>query len=270
MADDNPKNTKRPREPHETEMTLGEHLDELRSSLIWALIGLVLGTGVSLVFTFQLLELLKAPFLRAVEESGAQASLVVTEHAAGFLTYMRVALISGLILSAPWIFYQLWRFVSSGLYPNERRSVLLAVPFSSLLFVAGALTFLFFLSYPTLYFFLSFNRWMGLSPMIKLDSHIAFMTNLMLVFGLGFQTPMVQYILARTGLVKARQFAKYRRHTVVILLVAAALLTSPSPIDQVGLAVPMYLLFEAGILLARFAERQRRNQQRREQTHEAS
>ncbi len=249
--------TKRPTEPHETEMTLGEHLDELRSSLIWALIGLTVGTGISFAFSHRLLAYLREPFEEAMADLGIEGALVVTSVSAGFLTYMRVALISGLILSAPWVFYQLWRFVSSGLYPRERRSVLVAVPFSSLLFGAGALIFLFFLSYPTLYFFLSFNQWLGLQPMVTLDSHIAFMTNLMLVFGIGFQTPMVQYILARTGLVGSKQFAKYRRHTVVILLIAAALLTSPSPIDQIGLAVPMYLLFELGILLAKFAERQR-------------
>lgn len=240
-------------------MTLGEHLEELRGCLIRALIGLVLATALSFVFSGWLLALLRDPFDRALADSGAQGSIVVTNVTAGFMTYIRVSVISGLILSGPWIFYQLWRFISTGLYPHERRSVLVALPFASLLFAAGALTFLFFVSYPTLYFFLSFNKsFLGTESMIRLDEHIAFMTTLMLVFGLAFQTPMVQYILARTGLVTSEQFGHYRKHAVVGILILAAVVTSPSPIDQLGLGLPMYLLFELGIQLARLGDKQHR------------
>jgi sec-independent protein translocase protein TatC len=240
-----------------TSMTLGEHLDELRLRILRALIGLGGATAAMLAFTGRLIGVLKRPYEQAVADAGLEANLTVVNVTAGFTTYMRVAILAGLILSAPWVFYQLWMFVAAGLYPKEKKAVLAAVPFSALLFVAGALTFLYGLSYPTLYFFVRFNAWLGLQPIVTLEHHIAFMTNLMLIFGICFQLPVVLYILAWTGLVSAKTMGKYRRHAVVVILIIAALATSPSPVDQVGLAIPMYLLYELGVQLSRLAERKR-------------
>ena len=241
----------------QTRMSLGEHLEELRGCLLRALAGLAVGVVLSLVFASWLIAQIKRPYDLAAAAAGVEADLTVIDITAGFMTYMRVGLIGGLILTSPWVFYQLWMFVAAGLYPHERRAVLASAPFSALLFVAGALTFLFGLAQPTLLFFFTFNRWLGLEANITLENHVAFMTGLMLVFGLAFQLPIVMYILARVGLVSAARFGRYRRHAVVIILIVAALVTSPSPIDQVGLAVPMYLLYELGIQLARLAQRKR-------------
>ncbi len=236
-------------------MTLGEHLEELRRRLIYALLGLAGGMVLGLVFGASLVRVLEGPYQRIAAEmhlDPAPAALTVTD---AFFTYFRVAFIAGILVAAPWIFYQLWQFVAVGLRPRERRYVHCSIPISALLFLAGALFFLTVVSGPMLRFFLGFNQWLEVRPVIRLSELIAFMTNLMLVFGIAFQTPVAVFILARTGVVPLPTLRRYRRHVILILLVVAALLTSPSPVDQVAMAVPMWLLYEAGIALAAMLER---------------
>lgn len=236
-------------------MTLGEHLEELRRRIFYALIGLAVAMGLTLLFGDWLLDQLKYPYVKVMANLGREAQLQVLSAGEGFMIYLKVSLIGGLILASPWICYQLWMFVGAGLYPHERRSFLLAIPFSALLFAAGAVFYLYVVSVPLLQFFLEFNDRLGLATQITLPNHISMMTNMMLAFGAGFQLPIVLAILGRTGLVTAEDLGKYRRHVIVALLIFAALVTSPSPFDQVLLAVPMYILFEIGVLLVRAQQR---------------
>ncbi len=185
-----------------------------------------------------------------MREGPAEDRLAIPSVTAGFVTYFGVALVAGLVLASPWIFYQFWMFVSAGLYRRERRYVTVAVPFSAGLFVAGAAFFLFVASTPLMRFFIAFNEWLGVRPVIMLRDHIRFITHLMLMFGLAFQTPIVVLLLAKMGLVTVKTLNHYRRHVIVGVLILAALMTSPSPVDQVLLAVPMWLLYELGVLLA--------------------
>jgi len=231
-------------------MTLGEHLEELRRRVIYTLGGLVVGIIVAALFGQRLLDALKLSYARAMSELNLAGDLAVPTVTAGFTTYFYVALVAGVLIASPWIFYQLWMFISAGLYPNERRYVLYSVPFSAMLFVSGAIFFLFVASLPLMRFFVGFNRWLGVRPVIMLKDHISFMTRLMLVFGLAFETPLAVLVLAKAGLVTANTLSRYRKHVIVCILIFAAAVTSPSPIDQVILALPMYLLFELGVLLA--------------------
>jgi Tat protein translocase TatC len=185
-----------------------------------------------------------------VRETAADEELAVPAVASGFTTYFGVALIAGLVLASPWVFGQLWMFISAGLYKRERRYVYYAVPASAILFAGGALFFLFVVSVPLMRFFIAFNAWMGVKRVIMLKDHIHFVTRLMLVFGLAFQTPIVVFLLAKMGLVSLKTLNRYRRHVVIGSLILAAMLTSPSPIDQIALALPMWILYEAGVLLA--------------------
>ena len=240
-------------------MSLGEHLDELRRRIIYALLGLAAAVGVSLFFGRELIALLKAPYLKVLQELGKEYKPAVFTVADGFLTYFRVGLLAGLVAASPWIFYQVWRFVASGLKPREQKYVYWAVPASAGLFIAGAVFFLTVVTYPMLRFFMHFNILLDAEPVIRLRTLVAFMTNLMLVFGLAFQTPIVVLVLGKMGLVSTRTLGKYRRHVIVAMLILAALVTSPSPIDQVALALPMWLLYELGILLVRlFASEKRK------------
>jgi len=237
----------------QTRMSLGDHLEELRRRIFYALGGLAVATAVSLIFGRRLLQLLKAPYLRVLAENDIVAPPAAFTVTDGFFTYFRVSLLAGILAASPWIFYHLWRFVSAGLYPREKRYVHLAVPFCAGLFLCGAVCFLTVVSYPMLRFFMVFTIKLDLAPVIRLKELSRFMTSLMLVFGLAFQTPVVVFVLARVGLVEIATLRKYRRHVIVAMLILGAALTSPSPVDQVALAVPMWLLYELGILLARIA-----------------
>ena len=188
--------------------------------------------------------------------SASDKGLTAIGLADPFIAYMKIALISGLIISSPWVFYQLWMFVGAGLYEHERRYVRTAVPFSTGLFVTGALFFLLFIAPFCLKFFLSFGEFIGVTAIWTFDKYISFVTMLMLVFGLGFQTPIAVFVLNRTGLVSIESLKKSRKYTIVAIVAIAAIATpSPDVFSQIALAIPLYALFELGILLSWRAQR---------------
>lgn len=241
-----------------TRMTLGEHLDDLRRRILLALVGLATGTLATAMFGRTIFELLNRPYVRAMQRVGLPTTLMVPTYMTAFMVYFRVVLLSGLILSSPWVFYQVWAFVSAGLYRRERRMVMRAVPFSAALFVAGALFFAAYVAEPIIVFFASFTQWMpNLAPQFRQEDHIDFITHMMFVFGLAFQTPLVVWVVAASGLVSLKTLRHYRRHVVVAMLIFAACVTSPSPVDQILLALPMWMLYELGLVLAWLSIRRR-------------
>jgi sec-independent protein translocase protein TatC len=175
--------------------------------------------------------------------------------AEAFMAYMKISLISGLILTAPWVFYQIWAFVAAGLYPKERQYVYKAVPFSAGLFIIGALFFLFVIARITLGFFLTFTDAVGAAAQWTLQTYISFVTVLMLVFGIAFQTPIAVFILVRTGLVGIATLRSARKYVMLGLAFLAAVATPPDVVSMVALLIPLYGLFELGIILGWLAER---------------
>ena len=192
--------------------------------------------------------------------SGSQHRLQVLAPADPFIGFMKISLISGLIISSPWVFYQLWMFVAAGLYAHERRYVRIAVPFSTGLFVIGALFFLFVVAPISLRFFLVFGDLIGVSSNWTFQKYISFVTMLMLVFGLGFQTPIAIFVLNRTGLVSIASLKKSRKYVIIAMVAIAAIATPPDVISQITLAIPLYALFELGILLSWLAARRKASQ----------
>jgi sec-independent protein translocase protein TatC len=178
------------------------------------------------------------------------ARLQVLAPAEAFSAYMKVSFIAGLILTCPWVFYQLWMFVAAGLYSHERNYVRKAVPFSAALFVAGALFFLFVVAPISLRFFLGFGDLMDVASNWTLQRYISFVTVLMLVFGLAFQTPIAIFILVRTGLVSLETLRSIRKYVVLGTVIIAAVVTPPDVVSQITLAIPLYALYELGMLLA--------------------
>lgn len=184
--------------------------------------------------------------------------LQVIAVAAGFISYIKICLIAGLLLSSPWVFYHLWMFISAGLYPHEKRYVHLAAPFSALLFVTGALFFLAVVAPLTLKFMVRFNeRVLDVRSQFTFQHYISFVSHLMLVFGIAFQTPTAIFFLNRTGLVSVQALNKSRKFVLLAIVIIAAMATPPDVISQITLAVPLYLLFELGIFLSWFASRKK-------------
>lgn len=313
-------------------MSLGDHLEELRGRLVLAITGLLIGTGICLLFGTRIIKFIERPYTKVFEVNEAnpqtkekektlklienlfnntrqklsddpntpnigqeteefvykfcteilvalssdpnytsispsteqispERRLQILSPAAGFISYIKIALMAGLILSSPWVFYHIWMFVAAGLYAHEKKYVHSAVPFSAILFVTGALFFLFVVAPLTLGFLVKFNEGvLDARSNFTFADYISFITMLMLVFGLAFQTPVAIFFLNRTGLVTIQALRKSRKFVLLGIFVIAAMATPPDPISQVTLAIPLYLLFEMGILLSVFAERKRKSQ----------
>ena len=217
--------------------------------------------------TEALLALFNDPNYTAIRPSGNQTSperrLQILSPAAGFVSYIKIALMAGLILSSPWVFYQIWMFIAAGLYPHEKKYVHSAVPFSAVLFVIGALFFLFIVAPLTLGFLVKFNEGvLDARSNFTFADYISFITMLMLVFGAAFQTPVAIFFLNRTGLVSIQALRKSRKFVILIIFIVAAMATPPDVISQVTLAIPLWFLFELGIILSVFAERRRKSKEK--------
>ncbi|WP_240906976.1 twin-arginine translocase subunit TatC [Paludisphaera rhizosphaerae] len=164
--------------------------------------------------------------------------------------YFLVCLVSGLVLASPWVFYQIWAFIAAGLYRHERHYVMRFLPVSLGLFVSGILLCFFFVLPLTLAFLLDFNVWLGVAPTLRLSEWMSFATILPLVFGVAFQTPLVMLFLQRIGIFTVDDFRAKRKFAILIITIAAAVLTpGQDPISMTLLAVPMILLYELGIIL---------------------
>lgn len=232
------------------DMTLVEHLEELRWRLVIAVAAISLGTLAGWRLAPRLLIVLLEP----ARAAGAQ--LIQLAPAELFWVYMKLALLLGLILSAPVVVYQVLAFLWPGLTRPERRYTALLLPAAFLFFAAGvAFAYVFFLAF-LFRFFLGFTA-PGVTPTFSVGSYVSFVLNLLLPFGLTFQFPVLLYLLGRLGLVTAPFLVKNRKYAVLLIFIAAAVLTPPDPFSQIIMAVPLFLLYELGIVLVRWAGRAR-------------
>jgi sec-independent protein translocase protein TatC len=237
-------------------MSLGDHLEELRARLILSIIGFVIALVLCLSFGKWIISFIEMPYIKAMGKEALLQSLAPTD---GFISYMNVAMIAAVVIASPWIFYQLWLFVAAGLYPNERRYVYLAAPFSTGLFIIGALFFIFVIAPLTLSFLVMFNKdVLGINSNFTLPNYISFIGTMMLVFGLAFQTPIAVFFLNKIGLVSIEALRKARKYVLLAIVVIAAAATPGSDLASLfALVVPMYLLYELGILLCTFKSRKK-------------
>ncbi|MBN2180719.1 MAG: twin-arginine translocase subunit TatC [Sedimentisphaerales bacterium] len=239
-------------------MSLGDHLEELRTRLIYAIIGLVIAVVICLCFGKYIVAFIEKPF---IDELGEDAILQSIAPAEGIISYMKIGLIAGVILASPWIFYQLWQFVGAGLYPHEKRYIYKSIPFSAGLFITGALFFIFVIAPKTLKFFVLFNeRFLGVKSNFTFANYISFIGMLSLIFGLAFQTPIAIFVLYKTGMVSIADFYRFRKYVIFgIIVVASAVIPGSEPFSLFALVIPMVLLYELGILLCRFSERKKKS-----------
>lgn len=183
----------------------------------------------------------------AAVRSNALVSLAPLE---AFSIFFMVCLVTGLVVSSPWVFYQIWLFIAAGLYRHEREYVRKFMPFALGLFLSGVFLCFFVVLPWTLEFLLNFNVWLGIEPTLRITEWVGFATLLPLIFGVCFQTPLVMLVLERIGVFTADDFRQKRKFAVLIMVVVAAVITpTQDPLSLAILAVPMVLLYELGLFM---------------------
>lgn len=191
-------------------------------------------------------------FLWQPLEKDARVSITTLSAQEAFSIYVKAALLVGIVLSSPWIFYQLWTFVAAGLYPHEKRLVWTFLPISIGLFLAGVCLAFFFVFDFVLDYLLDFNRWLGLDPDPRISEWLSFVLILPIGFGIGFQLPLVMLFLARIGIFDAAAYASQWRTAIVAIFIVSAILTPADPYSMLFLALPLCLLYFGGLAICRW------------------
>ncbi len=226
------------------ELSLGQHLKEFRDRLMVACIAIAITTAISFLFTTDIIKLLLVP--------AGVSKLIALSPTENFTTYFRVALFSGFALSMPVVLYEIYAYIDPALHPNERKFALTIGPFVLLLFVAGMLFCYFVLLPNALKFLISFGSEV-IDNQLRASEYLSFVTLFIVGMGVVFEMPIVIWALIRLGVVKRSWLTKRRRYIFVAVFAIAAVVTpTPDPFNQTIVAIPMYLLFELGLLLARF------------------
>ena len=182
----------------------------------------------------------------------SRVSITTLSAQEAFGIYVKAALLVGVVLASPWIFYQLWTFVAAGLYPHEKRWVRLFLPISIGLFLAGVFLAFFFVFDFVLDYLLQFNEWLGLDPDPRISEWLGFVLILPIGFGLGFQLPLVMLFLERIGIFDVETYAAQWRIAVIVIFIVSAILTPADPYSLLFLAVPLCLLYFGGLAICRW------------------
>lgn len=232
------------------QLTLVEHLNELRSRLIKSVIAIAIMTAVAFIVTPQLFGLLLGPAPDVIKTRG----LIFTEPTEAFLTYFQVALMAGIGLSTPVLFYQILAFVVPALTRREKRLLFSFMPLTVVFFFLGV-SFGYFVTLPfALKYLLEFTIGDVLVPFITVGSYIGFVTTILFWMGIAFQTPIIIFFLSKVGVANVQRLSAYRKYAILAAFVLAAIITpTPDPLNQALVAIPLWILYEIGILLSRFA-----------------
>lgn len=226
--------------------TFISHLVELRARLIRALLVLFLGFLPCAFFARELYSFLAFPLLEKLPQGG---QMIATEVVTPFFIPMKVALMVAFLVTLPHTLYQVWAFVAPGLYSHEKRLFLPLVFISSLLFFTG-MAFAYFAVLPLVFEFIVYFAPEGVAVMTDISEYLNFVLSMFLAFGITFEVPVFVLILIRTGLVSIEKMRSIRRFVLVGAFVIGAIFTPPDVMSQILLAIPLYLLYELGILFA--------------------
>ncbi|MEW6087195.1 MAG: twin-arginine translocase subunit TatC [bacterium] len=231
----------------ENTFSVYEHLSELRNRLLWSLGAVIFFTAVSSFYSGDILGILK-------KAGGLPEKLVYFSPHEGFLIYFKISFFSGLVIASPLIFYEIWMFISPGLYENERKLILPFVFFSSLFFISGVI-FSYVTGIPFLIkFLLKFGSEINLSPKLGVDDYLTFILSIGFAFGLIFEWPVFVYFLAEMGIISTFTLIRKRKYAVISVLLISALITPGDVLSMFIFAVPLYLLYETGILITKFVK----------------
>ena len=236
------------------------HFIELRSRLFNSLIFIFVIFIISYVFAEHLYNFLVEPYSKAVRDEGGQRRLIFTALHETFITYIKVAFFSAIFIGSPVLLIQIYKFIAPGLYKNEKQALLPYLISTPILFLLGGLLVYYLVMPLAIKFFLSFetlgsNTTLPIQLEAKVNEYLSLIMRLIFAFGISFQLPILLNLLARIGVVNSNYLKTRRRYVIVIIFAIAAILTPPDPITQVGLAIPLLLLYELSIFTVKFTEK---------------
>jgi len=236
------------------------HLTELRSRLIHSFIFLFIFFILCYFFAEYLYGFLVEPYAQAVKNDGTERRLIFTALQETFLTYLKVAFFASFFVTSPFILIQVWKFIAPGLYDHEKSAIMPYMVVTPILFFLGGALVYYLIMPLAIKFFISFES-SGLVTNLpiqleaKVNEYLSLIMKLIFAFGLSFQLPVVLSLLARVGVVDSEFLKRRRKYVVVIIFTAAAILTPPDPITQIGLAIPLLILYELSIFSVSLIEK---------------
>ncbi|MDE7315258.1 MAG: twin-arginine translocase subunit TatC [Mucispirillum sp.] len=240
------------------EYPLIEHLEEIKKRLKYIILVLIVLFIAGYSQGEKLVQIIQAPILAALPENATMTMIEITEM---FFVEVKVSFIAALMVSTPFILYQLWLFIAPGLYMHERKYIYGFVFFASILFVLGA-SFAYFIVFPFGFkFFLGFaaNPAYNVDATLSMASYVSFVVHLVLAFGIVFELPAIIFLLAKIGVINDEMLIKYRRYAIVAVFILAAVLTPPDVVSQLAMALPLLMLYQLSIYIARVFGREPEN-----------
>ena len=236
----------------EKRMTFAEHLEELRGRVIKSLIAIGAAFAICFIFSRPLTQALNEPVIFALKKAGMEdPEIMAIRPTEGFITTIRICAIVGIFLVSPYVIYQIWKFVAAGLYPSERKWVHIFGPLSGVLFIAGCAFSFLVVARWGLVFLAKFSLAHGFTPRFTVSEYVKFLLIFTLTMGVVFQLPLVMLFLTKIGMTTPRGLARSRRYAIVGMFIAGAVLSPPDVFTMIGLALPMIVLYEAGIILCK-------------------
>ena len=245
----------------QNQSTISEHLLELRSRIIKSLIFFLLAFIISYINADKIYDFLLQPYVKALGSDGvANKRLIFTALQETFVTYLKLSFFSALFFSFPIFLIQIWKFIAPGLYSNEKKAILPFMIATPVLFLLGAFLAYQFIMPLAIKFFLSFESLTSQTSMpiqleAKVSEYLSLIVIFMIAFGLSFELPVLLILLATVGFIDSKYLSERRRYIIVIIFIVAAIITPPDPVSQIGLAIPLMLLYEISILIIKYLEK---------------
>jgi len=241
-----------------------EHLTELRSRLVKSVIYLFITFVICYFFAENIYSFLVAPYAEAVENDETNRRMIFTALHETFVTYLKVAFFAAIFITSPVILTQIWKFVAPGLYKNEKKALLPYLIATPTLFLLGGMLVYYLVMPLAIKLFLSFETSIQMSSLpiqleAKVNEYLSLIMRLIFAFGISFQLPVLLSLLARVGFIDSEYLQKRRKYVIVIIFAVAAILTPPDPITQIGLGIPLLILYELSILSVKFIEKKKKN-----------
>jgi|TARA_B100001079_G_scaffold97237_1_gene83566 sec-independent protein translocase protein TatC len=241
-----------------------EHFTELRSRLVKSIIYLFIFFIICYFFAENIYRFLVEPYADAVRGDELNRRLIFTALHETFITYLKVAFFTSLFVTSPIILTQIWKFIAPGLYKNEKKALLPYLVATPTLFLMGGLLVYYLVMPLAIKFFLSFETVAEINSLpiqleAKVNEYLSLIMRLIFAFGISFQLPVLLSLLARVGFIDSEYLKKRRKYVIVIIFAVAAILTPPDPITQIGLGIPLLILYELSILSVKIIEKKRKD-----------